>query len=205
MADPKPPKPRHHGRDHLPGGEDPIPNLASDPPWIMVYGSNDSLSSGGDNFTFTSSFPSTNDDGTYYTFGSIPSAGTNGLTINVAGVYEAHVSALFFGTSGMTQSGVEASILELGYEWDGDITPLQIHWDPIQQGWWQSDAIGANRPRWHPAWYKLLIGVDSTDVSSGTPDLTLNWTRHVAPDDTAAGAPTMYVRRISGVVDFTNF
>lgn len=29
MANPNPPKPRHHGRDHLPGGEDPIPDLAT--------------------------------------------------------------------------------------------------------------------------------------------------------------------------------
>lgn len=27
MANQKPPKPRHHGRDHLPGGEDPIPTV----------------------------------------------------------------------------------------------------------------------------------------------------------------------------------
>lgn len=29
MADTRPAKPRHHGRDHLPGGEDPIPNWPS--------------------------------------------------------------------------------------------------------------------------------------------------------------------------------
>ena len=197
---------QQHGWRHDPvKGTDPVTVQAADPPWIMVYGSNDSLSSGGDNFTFTTSFPSTNDDGTYYTFGSIPSVGTNGLTINVAGVYETYIRASFFGTSSMTQASVEASILELGYEWDGDISPLQIHNDALQKGWWQSDALGANRPRWHPSWYKLLIGVDSTDVSGGTPNLTLNWVRHVAPDDTALGEPSMYVRRLSGVVDFTNF
>lgn len=39
MANQKPPKPRHHGRDHLPGGEDPIPGLTLggvDLPWAVA-------------------------------------------------------------------------------------------------------------------------------------------------------------------------
>lgn len=202
-------KPVIHGRDHLPGGADPIPVTTVDPPWITVgdaTGGGDSFTSGSGNYSYSSGGDiSTNDSGAYYTFGNIPAEGTNGLTVNVAGVYEALISAQYVGTAGMTQAGVEASIFQLGYVWNGSISLKQIRNDNTQKGFWNSAAAGASRPRWHSSYYRLLLPVDPADLAASDAWLTLSWIRTVAPDGTANGTPFMYVRRISDVVSWTGF
>jgi len=90
MANPKTPKPRHHGRDHLPGGEDPIPGLTGgNLPWCRVRmwanASNQSINANSETLMRFNDVQSDDPDGVFT--GVALNGVTDGIRVNQDGLY----------------------------------------------------------------------------------------------------------------------
>lgn len=111
-------KPRHHGRDHLPGGEDPIPNFpGGDLPWCRVRMWNNETNQVIHSGTETQMhFNDVQSDDPGGVFTGVATGGiSDGITVNSDGLYL--VRARMYWASGAGPPA-EAVISLNGIDWD---------------------------------------------------------------------------------------
>lgn len=119
-------KPALHGREHCPGGEDPIPCLNSDIPWIRRNLTTDvTIGSGGNDIVLEYDTTVGSDD--YATYFATTNA--NNIKILQAGVY---VVTAEFQFSDIIPEGATLSLVNLDYNWPTSVGQSHLNDHTIQ-------------------------------------------------------------------------
>lgn len=192
-----------HGRTHLPGGSDPIPELVggagSDIPWAIIAATSGQTIPANTTLTFALSSHNfhTNDPATFsIRSGSPPFQGIEFLR---TGIYECD---WYLSASLNTATTPELDWLRLTAGLNGnDVYAMEIDLSNNERPGWTTPG-GSTQGKWRLA-ARWLIGIETL---TGAPSLTAGVTNFSSTVITNGGEPRMFAKRLSDPIDdFSDF